>query len=74
VDYPNLWCYLKDLYQQPGVAETVNLDHIKRHYYVSHKSINPAGIVPRGPILGYDEPHNRQRLSHRRRLRIGRLY
>ena len=63
VDYPNLWGYLKDLYQQPGVAETVDLDHIKRHYYVSHKSINPTGIVPKGPILYYDAPHNRQRLS-----------
>jgi putative glutathione S-transferase len=63
VDYPNLWGYLKDLYEQPGVAETIDLDHIKRHYYLSHKSINPTGIVPKGPILDYDEPHNRQRLS-----------
>jgi glutathionyl-hydroquinone reductase len=63
VDYPNLWGYLRDLYQQPGVAETVNLDHIKRHYYGSHESINPTGIVPKGPIIDFDEPHGRERLS-----------
>ncbi len=63
VDYPNLWGYLKDLYQQPDVAETVNLDHIKRHYYVSHDSINPTGIVPKGPIVNLDESHGRERLS-----------
>nr|MDP9479993.1 glutathione S-transferase family protein [Actinomycetota bacterium] len=51
VDYPNLWGYLKDLYQTPGVAETVNMDHIKKHYYQSHESINPTRIVPKGPIL-----------------------
>jgi len=62
VDYPNLWGYLKDLYQRPGVAETVDFDHIKRHYYVSHDSINPTGIVPKGPILNHDEPHERERL------------
>jgi glutathionyl-hydroquinone reductase len=62
-DYPNLWGYLKDLYQQPGVAETVDLEHIKRHYYVSHESINPTGIVPKGPLLNLDEPHDRERLS-----------
>ena len=47
VDYPNLWGYLKDLYQRPGVAETVNMDHIQRHYYGSHESINPTRIVPK---------------------------
>jgi glutathionyl-hydroquinone reductase len=57
---------LRDLYQQPDVAETVDLDHIKRHYYVSHGSINPAGIVPKGPILYLDEPHDRERLSSQR--------
>jgi putative glutathione S-transferase len=66
VDYPNLWGYLRDLYQQPDVAETVDLDHIKRHYYVSHGSINPTGIVPKGPILYLDEPHDRERLSSQR--------
>jgi glutathionyl-hydroquinone reductase len=63
VDYPNLWDYLKDLYGQPGVAETVDFGHIKRHYYRSHESINPTRIVPRGPILNLDEPHDRERLS-----------
>jgi putative glutathione S-transferase len=63
VDYPNLWGYLKDLYGQPGVAETVDFRHIKRHYYRSHESINPTRIVPKGPILNLDEPHDRQRLS-----------
>jgi putative glutathione S-transferase len=63
VDYPNLWGHLRDLYQQPGVAETVDLGHIKRHYYLSHESINPTGIVPKGPILNLDEPHDRERLS-----------
>ena len=62
-DYPNLWGYLKDLYGQPGVAETVDFDHIKRHYYRSHESINPTRIVPKGPILNFDEPHDRERLS-----------
>jgi putative glutathione S-transferase len=63
VDYPNLWGYLKDLYQKPDVADTVDFDHIKRHYYRSHESINPTGIVPKGPILNFDEPHDRERLS-----------
>jgi putative glutathione S-transferase len=59
VDYPNLWAYTRDLYQTPGVAETVNLDHIKRHYYVTHRKINPTGVVPRGPVIDYTEPHRR---------------
>jgi putative glutathione S-transferase len=63
VDYPNLWGYLRDLYGQPGVAETVHLDHIKRHYYRSHGSVNPTRIVPKGPILDFTEPHDRDRLS-----------
>ena len=62
-DYPNLWGYLRDLYQTPGVAETVDLDHIKRHYYTSHESVNPTRIIPKGPILDLDEPHDRARLS-----------
>jgi putative glutathione S-transferase len=61
VDYPNLWNYLKDLYQQPGVRETCNLDHIKRHYYISHPNVNPTGIVPKGPRIDFDAPHNRDR-------------
>ncbi len=59
-DYANLWGYLCDLYQQPGIAETVNLDHIKTHYYCSHPTINPTGIVPRGPRLDYSQPHGRE--------------
>ncbi len=63
VDYPNLWGYLRDLYGQPGVAETVNMDLIKRHYYRSHESVNPTRLVPKGPILDLTEPHDRARLS-----------
>lgn len=58
-DYANLWGYTRDLYQQPGIAETVRFDHIKRHYYVTHPSINPTRIVPRGPIVDFDAPHGR---------------
>ena len=63
VDYPNLWAYTRELYQVPGIAETVNMDHIKLHYYASHKQINPTGIVPKGPALDFNAPHRRQRLS-----------
>lgn len=59
VDYPNLWAYTRELYQWPGVRETTDFHHIKQHYYGSHTSINPAGIVPIGPTLGFDEPHGR---------------
>ena len=59
VDYPNLWAYARALYQWPGVAETVHFDHITRHYYYSHDSINPHRIVPIGPVLNYLEPHRR---------------
>ena len=58
-DYPNLSNYTRDLYQVPGVAETVSLDHIKRHYYRSQKQVNPTGIVPVGPQLDFAAPHNR---------------
>ena len=58
-DYPHLRGYLRDLYQQPGIAETVNIDHIKRHYYTSHPMINPTGVIPVGPVLALDAPHNR---------------
>jgi putative glutathione S-transferase len=60
VDYPNLWGYLRDLYQHDGVAETVNFDHIKRHYYVTHDDINPTRIVPVGPKLDFNTPHGRE--------------
>ncbi|MFQ5598555.1 MAG: glutathione S-transferase family protein [Nitrospiria bacterium] len=58
-DYPNLYGYLKDLYQQAGIADTVNFDHIKRHYYVTHTEINPTQIVPVGPIMDLTSPHGR---------------
>ncbi|RYD36502.1 MAG: glutathione S-transferase family protein [Verrucomicrobiaceae bacterium] len=61
-DYPNLDGYLRDLYQQPGIADTVNLDHIKRHYYITHDDINPTRIVPIGPELHLDRPHGREGL------------
>jgi len=63
VDYPNLWGYLRDLYQIDGIAETVNFDHIKRHYYMTHEEINPTRIVPIGPALDLLTPHGRGRLS-----------
>jgi putative glutathione S-transferase len=58
-DYPNLWAYTRDLYQHEGVAETINMCHIKDHYYGSHETINPSGVVPLGPQLNLDEPHGR---------------
>ena len=60
IDYPNLFGYLKDLYQQDGIAETVDFDHIKRHYYVTHDDINPTRIVPLGPDQDFSSPHDRQ--------------
>jgi putative glutathione S-transferase len=63
VDYPNLQGYLMDLYQQPGIADTVSFDHIKRHYYMTHTQINPTRIVPIGPVLDLGKPHNRERLK-----------
>src|SRR5678815_2001990 len=65
LDYRNLHGYLLDLFQQPGIAETVNMDHIKRHYYVTHREINPTGIVPIGPALDFNARHDRARLSSR---------
>ena len=61
VDYPNLSNYARELYQVPKVAATVDLDHIKRHYYASQKTINPTGIVPKGPALDFAAPHDRAR-------------
>ncbi|QKV17082.1 glutathione S-transferase family protein [Oricola thermophila] len=60
-DYPNLSSYTRDLYQVPGVAETVDLEHIKKHYYRSHETINPTRIVPAGPDIDYAAPHDRDR-------------
>ena len=61
-DYPNLFNFLRELYQMPGIAETVDIDYIKRHYYYSHASLNPARIIPRGPVLDFDSPHDRDRI------------
>ncbi|MDZ5697962.1 glutathione S-transferase family protein [Chelativorans sp. M5D2P16] len=63
VDYPNLSNYVRELYQVAGVAETVNLHHIKAHYYGSHTTINPTGIVPVGPEVDFTAPHDRERLA-----------
>ncbi|WP_282153172.1 glutathione S-transferase family protein [Ruegeria atlantica] len=59
IDYPNLWGYTRELYQWPGVASTVNMHHIVRHYHYSHESINPHRIIPTNPVLDYMEPHGR---------------
>ena len=63
IDYPNLQGYLLDLYQQPGIAETVDFDHIKRHYYVTHDDINPTQIVPIGPAMDLERPHGREKIG-----------
>jgi putative glutathione S-transferase len=59
VDYKHLWAYTRDIFQIPGIAETVDFGHIKRHYYMSHRRINPTGIVPVGPALDFDAPADR---------------
>ena len=58
-DYPNLWAYTRELYQYENVAETINMHHIKHHYYISHTTINPSGVVPVGPVLDPGAPHDR---------------
>ena len=63
VDYPNLSGYVRDLYQQPGVSDTVNMQHIKDHYYTSHESINPSRVVPKGPEVNFMAAHDRDRLD-----------
>jgi putative glutathione S-transferase len=63
MDYPNLWAYTRELYQAPGVAETVNMDHIKHHYFASHSSINPTGVVPKGPEIDFMVAHGREKMS-----------
>ncbi|TQM70727.1 putative glutathione S-transferase [Actinomadura hallensis] len=60
-DYPNLWGYARDLYSIPAFGETTNFDHIKRHYYVTQRNINPSGVVPKGPIIDWSAPHGRDR-------------
>ncbi len=66
VDHPSLWAYARELYQWPGVAATVDFDHIKRHYYMTHDSINPTRIVPVGPAVDWEAPHGRERLPGER--------
>ncbi len=63
IDYPSLYGYLRDLYQYPGIAETVDFDHIKRHYYITHDDINPTRIVPIGPLQHLETPHGREKLG-----------
>lgn len=63
VDYPNLWEYLRDLYQHRGIAETVHMGHIKSHYYGSHETVNPTRIVPMGPVIDFLQPHNRAKFT-----------
>jgi len=58
-DYPNLFGYVCDLFKVPGVAETVSMDHIKAHYYASHSTINPSGVIPIGPEINFVSPHKR---------------
>lgn len=63
VDYPNLWAYARDLYQRPAFGDTVNFDHIKRHYYGTHEQLNPSRIVPKGPAVDWLAPHDRARFD-----------
>lgn len=60
VDFPHLWGYVRDLYQVEGIAQTVNIDYIKAHYYGSHETINPTRIIPKGPVLDFLSPHHRK--------------
>ncbi|PYE52741.1 glutathione S-transferase family protein [Deinococcus yavapaiensis] len=62
VDYEHLWAYARDLYQRPGFQETVNFDHIKRHYYLTHEKLNPSRLVPVGPAVNWNAPHRREAL------------
>ncbi|XP_069139213.1 glutathionyl-hydroquinone reductase YqjG-like [Argopecten irradians] len=64
VDYPNMWGYLRDLYQIPGVADTVNFEHITKHYMASHESINPTRIVSIGPDIDFNTPHVREAMAN----------
>ena len=62
-DYPALWGYARDIYALPGLAATVDLAQIKRHYYASHLTVNPTRIVPKGPLIDFAAPHDRARLG-----------
>src|SRR4029077_16709157 len=59
-EYPALWGYTRDLYQVPGIAQTVAIEEYKAHYYGSHRKLNPSGIVPVGPLLDFTSPHERR--------------
>jgi putative glutathione S-transferase len=59
IEYPNLWPYARELFQWPGVRETVDFDHIRRHYYLTHRRLNPSGILPTPPAMDWDEPAGR---------------
>ena len=63
-DYRNVWGYVRDLYQQPGISDTVHVDHIKNHYFGSHLTINPTGIVPTGPMINFLLPHDRAQTAN----------
>ena len=63
VDYPNLWAYTRELYQMPGIAETVHFDHFVRHYHYSHDTINPHRIIPINPVIDWSEPHRREKMK-----------
>ncbi|YBW37615.1 glutathione S-transferase family protein [Nitrobacter sp. TKz-YC01] len=62
VDYPNIWNFTREIFQFPGIAGTVNMEHIKRHYYESHQTINPSGVVPVGPAPDFMASHDRDAL------------
>lgn len=64
-EYPNIFGYTKDIFQVPGVSSSVQMEHIKKHYYGSHPSINPFGIIPHGPNIDYSAPHHRDSFSKR---------
>jgi putative glutathione S-transferase len=61
-DYPNLWGYARDLYSRPAFRDTTDFDHIKRHYYITQRDVNPSGVVAKGPLVDWTEPHDRDRL------------
>lgn len=63
VDYPNLWAYTRDIYQLPGIAETVDIEYNKQHYYTSHPTVNPTGVIPVGPLLDFNAPQQRSLLA-----------
>ena len=62
-DYPNLWAYTCDLFQHEGIGDLINMHHINHHYYASHRTINPSGVVPSGPDIDYMQLHNRARIA-----------